>query len=261
MRAVGDLLAGFPTRDGSLANAKLAGEAANGQIGVADVGSGFRRGRRVRVQRFRFSPACAGNSRGSSIRTARFAVQPRVCGEQGRPPCGCGRRFSPACAGNRHSAANAARSMTVQPRVCGEQDVRPRDARQPSRFSPACAGNRQIMPRRSDCDRFSPACAGNRGRCARAAVAAVQPRVCGEQAAPITIDAGWQPVQPRVCGEQSVKQAMRRLRGRFSPACAGNRRCASVAAMTAVQPRVCGEQVTATSCQLEAVQPRVCGEQ
>ncbi len=50
MRAVGDLVAGFPTRDGSLANAKLAGEAANGQIGVADVGSGFRRGRRVRVQ-------------------------------------------------------------------------------------------------------------------------------------------------------------------------------------------------------------------
>ena len=94
--------------------------------------------------------------------------------------------------------------------------------------------------------RFSPACAGNSpGGAALARSKSVQPRVCGEQALSksswiLTIGSA-----PRVRGTGKSRPKYLR-RGRFSPACAGNRwRQPWRSRPRPVQPRVCGEQTYA----------------
>ena len=97
--------------------------------------------------RWRFSPAGAGNARCSYSTSKRMAVQPRGCGERvaqlslrmiqhGSAPRVRGtrseagrrserRRFSPAGAGNAHVAALSIRQRSVQPRGCGERKLSP----------------------------------------------------------------------------------------------------------------------------------------
>ncbi len=90
----------------------------------------------------RFSPAPAGNTRGSCADRTRRAVQPRACGEhwancsRHSPNCGSAprlrgtlerhsarhatRRFSPAPAGNTTRYVTRYVTNPVQPRACGE---------------------------------------------------------------------------------------------------------------------------------------------
>ena len=53
-------------------------------------------------KRFRFIPACAGNSQTKTERAMAYTVHPRVCGELvvGAIKVVLGFRFIPACAGN-----------------------------------------------------------------------------------------------------------------------------------------------------------------
>ncbi|MGH8580992.1 MAG: hypothetical protein ACREVK_13055, partial [Gammaproteobacteria bacterium] len=55
-------------------------------------------------------------------------------------------------------------------------------------------------------------------------------------------------VHPRVCGEQAVRSPVESSINRFIPACAGNSVAQCVGLKTEpVHPRVCGEQASSTS--------------
>ncbi len=214
------------------------------------------------------------------------------------------RRFIPACAGNRSVPLAQARPQWVHPRVRGEQGSRghaegftagssPRargtvrsvlDTHPVHRFIPACAGNRLARPSANDlwpvhprargtggdrrCGggklRFIPACAGNRRPCVpSSARCTVHPRVRGEQAQ--TLREGLSNIgsSPRARGT-ALRHPLPLQRGRFIPACAGNRRLwQTQGRLASVHPRVRGEQLMrhrlpGAAC---AVHPRVRGEQ
>ena len=154
--------------------------------------------------RYRFIPACAGNTGPRGRSRGRSPVHPRVCGEHGTPPprgcsrsgssprvrgtrrwrCGAGAagRFIPACAGNTNATRPLRRMSPVHPRVCGEHPCRRWQGNRLLRFIPACAGNTWTMTE--------------------------PPR--------------GQPVHPRVCGEHLAAPNAKHTRPRFIPACAGN---------------------------------------
>ena len=179
-----------------------------------------------RCRRFRFIPACAGNSESVSAICETHAVHPRVCGELGRPPTsatGCrgssprvrgtpahsGRgdrrqRFIPACAGNSRAACVQGRRRAVHPRVCGELAGAAAAAVRVRRFIPACAGN-------------SPTTA------ALGARSPVHPRVCGELETFEFEGVAVTGSSPRVRGTPPLARADE-VFGRFIPACAGNSR-------------------------------------
>ena len=110
--------------------------------------------------------------------------------------------------------------------------------------------------------RFIPACAGNR-RCSplNLATCAVHPRVCGEQRPGLKIEDLNPGSSPRVRGTVSPR-SLDSGRGRFIPACAGNRRRVTRFQTTVtVHPRVCGEQRSrgVGSSQIRGSSPRVRG--
>ena len=132
----------------------------------------------------RFIPACAGNSFGATHRDSKYAVHPRVCGEQansiianskryGSSPrvrgtgrqhriAGGKRRFIPACAGNSSVA------VRFRPEICGS--------------SPRVRGTDPRGDTKSRNERFIPACAGNSSTVSNTRKRpTVHPRVCGEQ--------------------------------------------------------------------------------
>ena len=194
----------------------------------------------------RFIPACAGNSPPASGRGVLHSVHPRVCGEQicsrGGAKRGIGSsprvrgtgpsrrvgeipvRFIPACAGNSHDATRSGSSPSVHPRVCGEQIT---TSISPFAFigsSPRVRGTVAGVSKSVSSSRFIPACAGNRSRrsqCPRANT--VHPRVCGEQRRVEQVRVATDGSSPRVRGTVRLAGPLPR-RGRFIPACAGNRR-------------------------------------
>ena len=134
-------------------------------------------------------------------------------------------RFIPACAGNSRPARRVEAYNTVHPRVCGEQIAdRPR-LLQLDGSSPRVRGTVGTSGSDCRFLRFIPACAGNRPSAeAKVISASVHPRVCGEQAASLIApmsDAGSSPrVRGTACGG-----AIEPLFFRFIPACAGNSSC------------------------------------
>ncbi len=214
--------------------------------------------------RDRFSPACAGNTRGHLILVMVMAVQPRVCGEhvqrlatiqiaggsaprvRGTPwrdnPRGGRVRFSPACAGNTLSIMRVAISAAVQPRVCGEHAKEIHKHYLASGSAPRVRGTLNTCASGMWAGRFSPACAGNTARMSSPIpIASVQPRVCGEHARIGYKGRVGSGSAPRVRGTPGVGFTITGAT-RFSPACAGNTaRLAIPARHWAVQPRVCGE--------------------
>ena len=92
--------------------------------------------------------------------------------------------------------------------------------------------------------RFIPACAGNRSAVNTGSpVAAVHPRVCGEQKFRGSPSGKATGSSPRVRGT-GANDAARARWPRFIPACAGNRAGGGNAGSEAsVHPRVCGEQL------------------
>ncbi len=133
--------------------------------------------------RWRFIPACAGNTSMALGQTNTIPVHPRVCGEHiseeqrtvelaGSSPRVRGThgptivipnplRFIPACAGNTPPHRQTAPSLAVHPRVCGEHHIPGDRAFAPLGSSPRVRGTRQVRRRSFQNHRFIPACAGN----------------------------------------------------------------------------------------------------
>ena len=196
-------------------------------------------------QKFRITPACAGNSLPSPPPTRGGEDHPRVCGEQisacamsyialGSPPRvrgtvhggpwgGKGRRITPACAGNSALIAGFSRGAMDHPRVCGEQsfDFYPFASFQGS--PPRVRGTVYCIYFPNFNPRITPACAGNRLFTALAIRAlGDHPRVCGEQSICPCCGGAADGSPPRVRGTD-VSQMTRLLNGGITPACAGNR--------------------------------------
>ena len=152
----------------------------------------------------RFSPAHAGNSSRARYCARRRSVQPRACGEQSRGECENDSphgsaprmrgtadaatseptfdRFSPAHAGNRCDHAGGRIVPLVQPRACGEQISATAKKIVSVGSAPRMRGTVGHVLGADVCNRFSPAHAGNSPLWISAsALAAVQPRACGEQ--------------------------------------------------------------------------------
>ena len=152
-------------------------------------------------------------------------------------------RFIPAWAGNRPCLSTSALLSAVHPRVGGEQAS---SACTPSRSggsSPRGRGtdnHRSHAPRRC---RFIPAWAGNsNGVIGQTFVAAVHPRVGGEQDRSIYLSTGDVGSSPRGRGTEQRRRP-RDHEARFIPAWAGNSfRVPGAAARMPVHPRVGGEQ-------------------
>ena len=151
----------------------------------------------------RFIPACAGNTRASSIMETRRTVHPRLRGEHAlspkeqlimggsSPPArGTPRtegllplclRFIPACAGNTAKTRGPEAPRPVHPRLRGEHAGGCMTARLDDGSSPPARGTPPCAARCAPGRRFIPACAGNtttstRRPCRRP----VHPRLRGE---------------------------------------------------------------------------------
>ena len=218
--------------------------------------------------RFRFIPACAGNSSCFSAGCAWVAVHPRVCGEQVRLPATASVRdgssprvrgtdqqrrlrrvhvrFIPACAGNRTCPRTTSSAAAVHPRVCGEQFHALRARPRMIGSSPRVRGTDGYVHQDRAHRRFIPACAGNSyGDDALVRASAVHPRVCGEQFNNIKLGFFSDGSSPRVRGTENRKMDKQK-RKRFIPACAGNSfRAPAASPAPPVHPRVCGEQCKA----------------
>ena len=155
------------------------------------------------MQRQRFIPAWAGNTRGRSVPSTRKPVHPRVGGEHlaiaaqksrvdGSSPrgrgtrtiqrCRCmGQRFIPAWAGNTGRRRATRGKSTVHPRVGGEHFLAASAARSAVGSSPRGRGTPRRAVRAAVLGRFIPAWAGN--TCPMMAAGtrrSVHPRVGGE---------------------------------------------------------------------------------
>ena len=198
------------------------------RAGAVDGSSPRVRGTRVgpaeRVERSRFIPACAGNTRVNLTNfSSNVGSSPRVRGTPiiASPPT-ARRRFIPACAGNTQRGRISRARRTVHPRVCGEHLRDPFIFNETNGSSPRVRGTPYPV-------------------WASTSASTVHPRVCGEHgfAAPITRESGGS--SPRVRGTPGGSGA-RALVPRFIPACAGNtRRRIISASLPVVHPRVCGE--------------------
>ena len=152
-----------------------------------------------RCAKYRFIPACAGNSR--SIRNSDLTLRgssPRVRGTAIVVPCNDPqRRFIPACAGNRVSSEVCDFIRTVHPRVCGEQSIKEFGFLNPVGSSPRVRGTVRGTHPNNTYHRFIPACAGNSQNAFESRRGdTVHPRVCGEQICPyhpIFVSAGSSP--------------------------------------------------------------------
>ncbi|ABC22143.1 conserved hypothetical protein [Rhodospirillum rubrum ATCC 11170] len=199
-----------------------------------------------RSQGGRFIPACAGNRSPAANTTSRKPVHPRVCGEQGSlkrisastigssprvrgtgcrfGKCGSLGRFIPACAGNSWRQEPQLTPQAVHPRVCGEQWSANPWVAAVTGSSPRVRGTDFDFSRLRCVNRFIPACAGNSPVVSERTLSrTVHPRVCGEQPLGTGAGAGCSGSSPRVRGTGAAALANAQ-RGRFIPACAGNRR-------------------------------------
>ena len=228
---------------------------------------------------------CGELSMSDSTSCSGTGSSPRVRGTQprrgGRPPRW---RFIPACAGNSDLSPRRCERTPVHPRVCGELRRRRAVERHAHGSSPRVRGTPRPRAARRAPPRFIPACAGNSNPTAASVTAAhgSSPRVRGTQPAPLPAITGLA-VHPRVCGELrscSANAALAtgsspRVRGtlaqdeavprhvRFIPACAGNSAAAhhQYRACTGSSPRVRGTRPAARGQEPGmAVHPRVCGE-
>ncbi len=214
-------------------------------------------------ERFRFTPACAGQTSEPIIAAWGFPVHPRVCGADmqtefcgkslsGSPPRVRGRlflparsfttgRFTPACAGQTQLQSCITGDNPVHPRVCGADVQLFHPSPMLSGSPPRVRGRRKSGISISRGVRFTPACAGQTIRHSPARMPnSVHPRVCGADSHVSGFRSRHFGSPPRVRGRlQSVREKQDRFR--FTPACAGqtNSHRWNVA-LTAVHPRVCG---------------------
>ena len=152
-------------------------------------------------------------------------------------------RFIPAWAGNRAPVCYPAATGAVHPRVGGEQPRTWRSICATAGSSPRGRGTELYIEALQTGDRFIPAWAGNRAPLrAPGELAAVHPRVGGEQISPVTMLVANVGSSPRGRGTAVSDNFAARL-SRFIPAWAGNRRRPRAGSrIAAVHPRVGGEQ-------------------
>ena len=146
--------------------------------------------------------------------------------------------------------------------MCGEQAITATPDPCTNGSSPRVRGTGTAHDLCSNSHRFIPACAGNRSTGhATASLAAVHPRVCGEQPRSPRPKQTRRGSSPRVRGTVTrAPSAALGLRfipacagnsfSRFIPACAGNRSGALRQLAPTVHPRVCGEQLPVRSASL-----------
>ena len=172
----------------------------------------------------RFIPACAGNRTASDSPWIQGTVHPRVCGEQ---PLGGLWFVRPGGSSPRVRGTDIFRLLniyvfTVHPRVCGEQFSNVLFRSYDAGSSPRVRGTGLADSAIPCADRFIPACAGNSRYSGRSRpMAAVHPRVCGEQGIPGRPARAVVGSSPRVRGTVGISPATLSL-WRFIPACAGN---------------------------------------
>ena len=214
-------------------------------------------------------PACAGETSSSATQCSESKVYPRVCGGnilgrghisggQGLSPRVRGKllkaqgfadaaRSIPACAGETAGAGSHPADNEVYPRVCGgnlpagdglaaRAGLSPRVRGKPAKCRRAGIGHGSI-----------PACAGETSpRREWRRVAAVYPRVCGGNLAPLAVVMALAGLSPRVRGKQVVAAAGRH-RIRSIPACAGETATSKGKCRhPRVYPRVCGGNYEST---------------
>ena len=216
------------------------------------------------VQRSRFIPACAGNTRARIESGLPETVHPRLCGEHlykggvldrntgSSPPvrgtlCHASPlvsvcRFIPACAGNTRASSCAALRATVHPRLCGEHGPASGVKLLVHGSSPPVRGTHSLGRLQAIQLRFIPACAGNTHALVSAIVPApVHPRLCGEHANALLANSPHTGSSPPVRGTLPSFGAVS-IDCRFIPACAGNTRCRFASGgHLPVHPRLCGE--------------------
>ena len=155
--------------------------------------------------RFRFIPACAGNTKARQ-------------GKARQDWAG----FIPACAGNTPRLARLGGQVAVHPRLCGEHNEADTAKVTDTGSSPPVRGTLGPWSKPTPDLRFIPACAGNTDLShLEAELATVHPRLCGEHLPRRTLPryppGSSPPVRGTLCGTP-----YNTIAERFIPACAGN---------------------------------------
>ena len=209
-------------------------------------------------------PACAGNTRRSTVEVLCRRDHPRVCGEhretldiinrymgssprvRGTPErgvyiCSCV-GIIPACAGNTSTNSASVSPPRDHPRVCGEHADRAGRGDVMSGSSPRVRGTPRLDGQAGSRLGIIPACAGN--TTCRAAVSPCgwdHPRVCGEHPLSIASRTAVLGSSPRVRGTR-YRHIVEVVKDGIIPACAGNTRLTSRVTLSSWDhPRVCGE--------------------
>ena len=110
-------------------------------------------------------------------------------------------RFIPACAGNTTWPRTCCTASPVHPRLCGEHDCPGRGPVKICGSSPPVRGTPPLSQARARSQRFIPACAGNTGHYLRPPFClAVHPRLCGEHLPQLFFGEGFSGSSPPVRG-------------------------------------------------------------
>ncbi len=187
---------------------------------------------------------CGEQRRFARIKIYGIGSPPRVRGTEKRVRKGEQKwRITPACAGNSLSVMLPPPALGDHPRVCGEQFGRKSWMSSAYGSPPRVRGTVHGGPRGREGWRITPACAGKRscGGCELGRIAD-HPRVCGEQAPcwPPARPSRGSP--PRVRGTAKLNASATIARG-ITPACAGNSQTIHLLQIRQKDhPRVCGEQ-------------------
>ena len=173
-------------------------------------------------------------------------------------------RYNPACAEKTLALRGSTDARAIQPRVCGENFSSFAIARETLDTTPRVRGKLFSTTTKGASSRYNPACAGKtRVQGCHRQPDAIQPRVCGENAASVRGTLVRFDTTPRVRGKPEGNLGVGR-RVRYNPACAGKTSSARLASVrTTIQPRVCGENASERSTVIVRVDttPRVRGKQ
>ena len=163
-------------------------------------------------------------------------------------------RFIPACAGNTVLIARHSVRSTVHPRLRGEHQIALGMACRSAGSSPPARGTRIVQVGQRFPPRFIPACAGNTwAPCFVSGNRAVHPRLRGEHPEQIWLDNGRAGSSPPARGTP-MKGFCAGYLPRFIPACAGNTSTSwSVSSPSPVHPRLRGEHTKESIETAEAV--------
>ena len=193
--------------------------------------------------KYRYIPACAGETRPEPESPGSTSVHPRVCGGNKTPRSSTLHTTgtSPRVRGKLHRPAIPPTSLSVHPRVCGGNMMSFKTRMDSTGTSPRVRGKR--LPQRQPASerRYIPACAGETVSITQPARSGkVHPRVCGGNDPMLTAQERAIGTSPRVRGKHPRSRAHHE-RARYIPACAGETsRPPPRASQGAVHPRVCG---------------------